>query len=124
MKIKTLIPLLAVSLVGCTTALKSDKIVTVKSRIFGIQVGENPATQVPEVKFGFISTVYQMIPTSTNGTVYAPKYADYFDLKQGANPFNTGIQETTGTGDVSIGNADGTNTISHPAIPSSPPPIR
>ncbi len=114
-----LILLALLSLTGCQTALNSDKIVSVKVRTFGLTVGQNPINQTPEIKLGFSSVVYQMIPTSTNGIVYAPKYADSFELKQGINPFATGIDETTGTGDVYLG--DGTNVVSQAIIPAVKP---
>lgn len=105
-------------LTGCITALQSDKIVSIKQRVFGVVVETaNSANGTPSVKLGFSSTVWQMIPTSTNGPVYAPKYMDVFDLKQGINPFATGIKEDTGTGDVLVGS--GTNDSSKAIIPSA-----
>ena len=106
---------------GCVTAIKSDKIVSVKTRVFGISVGTNPINQVPEIKLGLVTTVYQMVPTSTNGTLNAPRYFDTFSIGQGVNPFSTQIIENTGTGDVAIGtNATGTAII--PKAPVKPVP--
>ena len=107
---KTLLAILAACCAsGCTTALNSNKIISVKVRTFGVSIGENPVNQTPEIKLGFSSIVYQMIPTSTNA-VFAPKYADSYSLSHSANPFVTDIDETTGTGDVQVN--DGTNVIS------------
>ena len=91
-----------VGVMGCSTALKSDKIVSVKSRSFGLVVGQSPANETPQVELGFNSLVIHIIPTSTN-TLYCPRYADVFKLNQGLNPFGFGVEETTGAGDVEVG---------------------
>jgi len=115
------IGLAGLALTGCTTAIKSDKIISIKQRTFGLAVGVNPVNQAPDIKLGFITTVYQMIPTSTNNTVYAPRYFDTLELEQGVNPFATDIRENTGSGDVAIGtNATGQAIIPKTIIPSSP----
>lgn len=100
-------------LTGCTTAIKSDKIVAIKQRSFGIVVGQSPTTQSPEVHLGFVSTVFQMIPTSTNGPISAPKYADTFAIDQGLNPFGFAVKENVGAGDVRIS----TNATSEAILP-------
>lgn len=95
--------LLALGVTGCQTALNSDKIISVKQRCFGITVETaNTANSTPSIKLGFCSTVWQVIPTSTN-SIYAPSYVDTFNLDQGLNPFATGISENTGAGSVMIG---------------------
>jgi len=107
----------APSLVGCTTALQSDKIVAIKTRGIGLIVETaNVANGTPTVKFGFVSTVVQLVPTSTNAPVQAPRYMDTFDTKSGFNPFDIGIKEATGSGDVMVG--QGTNDTSKAIIPS------
>ena len=101
-------------LAGCQTALNSDKIISVKQRCFGLVVETTSTTaNAPNIKLGFTSTVWQMIPTSTNGPVNAPKYVDTFDLEQNINPFATGISENTGSGDVMVG----TNGTSSAVVP-------
>src|SRR6266404_5148675 len=97
---------------GCASqAIMRGNIVTVKERMFGLIVSESPANQTPQVKLGFNSVVVQFIPTSTNGPIYAPPYADTFDLKQGLNPFGTGISENTGTGNVMTGTNGETSVV-------------
>lgn len=119
MKRSTVLLLLAVSLLcGCTTAIKSGYIISAKERFFGIMVAEG-ANQVPEVKMGFGSVVYMMIPTSTNGQVYVPKFADTFSIDQGLNPFGFEVRENTGAGDVSIG----TNATSTAIVPKAARPL-
>lgn len=110
---------------GCVTAIKSDKIITVKERLFGISVGQSPATQTPEVRLGFGSIVYMMIPTSTN-VINTPRFADTFNIDQGLNPFGFKVIENTGAGDVAIGtNATSTAIVPKAARPPLPPtPIR
>jgi len=89
---------------GCVNqAIQRGDIVSIKERTFGITIAQSPANQSPEIKLGFNSFVIEMIPTSTNAIVSAPRFVDTFDLKQGLNPFGTGIQEDTGAGDVMIG---------------------
>jgi len=112
---------LALGSMGCTTIIKSDKILSVKQRTFGISVGSSPTTQTPEIKLGLITTVWQMIPTSTNGAIYAPRFFDTFEIGQSANPFWTQIRENTGSGDVAVGtNATGEAII--PKIPAAVAP--
>jgi hypothetical protein len=105
-----LVSLTVFILAGCTTALQSDKIISIKTRCFGviIETSSMSANSVPTVKLGFISQVVQLIPTSTN-VLYAPNYMDTFDLGQGMSPFSTTISEDTGTGNVMLD--PGTATI-------------
>ena len=107
---------LALGSMGCTTIIKSDKILSVKQRTFGISVGASPTTQTPEIKLGLITTVWQMIPTSTNGPLFAPRFFDTFKIGQGVNPFATEIMENTGSGDVAVG----TNATGEAIIPKIP----
>jgi hypothetical protein len=94
----------ALCLTGCTTALQSDKIMSVKQRCFGLVVETVSTTSAsPNVKLGFVSTVWQIIPTCTNGPIFAPQYMDTFDLGQEINPFGTSITENTGSGSVMLG---------------------
>jgi hypothetical protein len=119
----TMVPLVAAILAttGCQTALKSDKIVSVKTRVFGVVVGTDPVNQTPTVKLGLVTTVIQMIPTSTNGTVNAPRFFDTFQIDSTSNPFRTGISENTGAGDVQVTtNAQGSAIIPKAQIPQAP----
>ncbi len=104
MKLHHILLAALLGLTGCTSVvMNSNKIVVIKTRWLGVSVGENPATQMPEIKLGWGSVVYQMIPTSTNGPVYAPRYVDAFDLGQAINPFATKIIENTAIGDTAVG---------------------
>lgn len=91
------------ALTGCAgPAYRSDKITSIKTRTFGIQIEESPTTQTPAIRLGLVTTVIQLIPTSTNSTIYAPKFFDTFQIDQTGNPFRFGVTENTGSGDVMI----------------------
>lgn len=120
--IKKVVPLIMLGLIlatsGCVSAINSNKITSIKSRGFGIVLSASSSTTAtPEVKLGWFSTVFQMIPTSTNGIVYAPKYFDTLEITQSVNPFATGISENTGSGDVQIS----TNATGQAIIPKLKP---
>lgn len=105
---------------GCTTSLKSDKIIAIKQRTFGIHIGASPTTQAPEIKLGLTTTIYQMVPTSTNGPIAAPRYFDTFSIGQGANPFRFDVIENSGFGDVSVTNTQGKAILPAPGMPIAP----
>lgn len=109
---------LMVLMCGCKTALQSDKIIVLKQRCFGVVVETSSTTAngTPTIKLGSISTVWQMVPTSTN-TLYAPRYMDTYDLSQSVNPFDTSIRENSGFGDVMVGYS--TNDSSKAIVPSA-----
>lgn len=95
--------LLALGCSGCTTALQSDKIISVSQRCIGLTVETVSTTSsTPNVKFGFCSTVWHMTPTSTNH-IFAPDTMDTFSMSQSINPFATDISENTGSGTVMLG---------------------
>lgn len=104
---------------GCKTAYQSDKITTVTTRTFGISVTTSSLTanNMPDIKLGFNTTVFQLVPTSTNGPVYTARTMNTIDVKQGLNPFGTGISEKIGTGDIKLG--AGTNDTSYAIIPDT-----
>lgn len=87
---------------GCV--IPSNDIFSQKVRFLGVMIGQNPATQVPNIYLGYGSVVIQRIPTSTNN-IYAPNYIDTFDLgvNSGNFPsFGTSISEDTGTGNFML----------------------
>ena len=96
---------------GCSiAAIKQGDVVMIKERIVGIRVvSTSTQTQTPEVDFGLSSTVMAFIPTSTNA-LHIPRVMDTFDLHNTAVPFDVGISENLGTGDVLVG--AGTNGTS------------
>ena len=113
------VPLMSLFFVGCTTALRSDKIITCKERCFGLIVNTtSTADNTPSIKFGFTSTVIQMLPTSTN-QLYSANFADTFWMNEGLNPFATDVSENTATGNYQIG----TNGQAQVIIPKVSRPI-
>ena len=101
---------------GCVSqAIKQGDTVTISERMFGIWVAQSVQNQSPEVKLGFGSSVVQITPTSTNGPIYAPKYATTFSIQQSAVPFATGIDETVASGDTAT--YDATNVTSSAIVP-------
>lgn len=108
-------------LTGCAVAYKADKITSIKTRVFGIQVTATDATTgTPKIQMGLVSTVIQLIPTSTNGPIQTPRYFDTFQIDQSSNPFNFGMIENTGSGDVQIS----TNGQGQAIIPKLGPPVQ
>lgn len=64
-------------------------------RIVGIDVSQNPVDQSPQLKLGFISTTYSVVPTATN-PIYAPPVRDGIALNH--SPLSTHIEESFSTG--------------------------
>ena len=126
-KLKSTLPLLLCGalalplLTGCSTAYKSDKITSIKTRTFGLQIEQSTTTATPALRLGLITTVIQLIPTSTNGPIQTPKFFDTFEIQNTGNPFTFGVIENTGSGDVMIGtNATGKAIIPTPNAPNKP----
>lgn len=96
MKALLLIPLL---LCGGCQVYKYNKpptwasAVTTHNRFFGI----NLAYQGVGVQLGWGSTVYTVLPVSTN-QVFIPKFSDTYSVGQTVNPFDTRIREYLQTG--------------------------
>lgn len=70
---------------------------SIKTRVAGLNI----AYQGVGIQFGFISSVIQKVPTSTN-QMYAPRHFENFNMDSTANPFNTSIIENSGFGDVQV----------------------
>lgn len=118
--IKTLATALAVAsivgLTGCQTALNSNKIISQTSWIVGIKLTTTSpvsGTILPDVKLGVVRETITMIPTSTNGPIYAPRFGSAYAGKQNAyDPISTDAQESVFSGDVMVGtNATGSAVI-------------
>jgi hypothetical protein len=90
---KWLATLLLLLCAGC--AIPKGDVVSVTQSVIGIKIGQNPATQTPEVQIGFFRSTYQVVPTSTN-MIYAPKVNSSLSLDQRA--FTTSIDEDFQTG--------------------------
>lgn len=85
--------LLLLLLAGCK--IPEGRIVSITQSVIGIKIGENLATQTPEVQIGFFRSTFQIVPTSTN-ELHAPKVNSSLSLDQKA--FTTSIDENFLTG--------------------------
>lgn len=80
-------------LTGC--AIPKGDVVSITQSVIGIKIGQNPATQTPELQIGFFRSTYQIVPTSSND-IFAPMVNSSLSLDQKA--FSTGIDEVFTTG--------------------------
>lgn len=85
-----LLPLL---LAGCK--IPEGRIVSITQSVIGVKIGQNPATQTPELQIGFFRSTFQIVPTSTN-ELHAPKVNSSLSLEQKA--FTTVVDEDFTTG--------------------------
>lgn len=113
-----LITLLAFA--GCGVPGKHGQIMTVSTWIVGAKVSSvNSTTGTPEVWMGVGRQTVTYMPTSTNGPIYAPRYAASYHSTQTAwNPLSADAVENVMAGDVMIG----TNSESSAILPKSGPP--
>jgi hypothetical protein len=90
---------IAALLCGCHE-LKPPKnaVVGFTARKIGIIVGENAATQTPEITIGFYSLTYHRVPT---GTTNVPNVRSSINMQQ--HSFSTSIIENFETGDAPPG---------------------
>lgn len=102
MKTVALVSSLVILAAGCATdPSKYGNIIAFKQRTLGLKLGQSTINQTPEIQFGLITTVFQLIPTDTN-TLHSPRYFDTYDMK---STWGTGIgvTENTGAGEVMTG---------------------
>lgn len=107
---KTIIPLCALVLCGCAAKVEWKKGVSFKQTLpptewkivraevssIGVSVGQNQATQTPEVSIGYKRATYTSVPTSTNGINVVPVRAT-IGVDGG---FKVGIAESFETGEA------------------------
>ena len=71
---KTSLSLLALALcVGCANSRGTTRIVSVKSTVWGVDVGTAPSGAMPAFKIGLVRTFWQEVPVSTNA-IHAPDW--------------------------------------------------
>lgn len=105
-----LLSALCFSGIGCGTPGKYGQIMSVSTWFVGARVMTTSAsTQTPEVWLGVGRQTVTYIPTSTNGTIAAPRFGSGFTSDQTAwNPLSANAAETVFSGDVMVGtNATG-----------------
>lgn len=100
--------IIAALLTGCMTAVKQGDIVAVTTRFVGIRVQmTTTSTGTPEIWAGAGSQTVYYIPTSTNGPMYSPRFANTASFEQKAwNPFSMTGSENLAAGDVAITNGN------------------
>ncbi len=71
---KTILSILALALVaGCANSRGTTRIVSVKSTVWGIDVGTAPTGGMPAFKIGLVRSFWQEVPVSTNA-IHAPDW--------------------------------------------------
>lgn len=104
----------ALLLTGCSSVYTNGCVTTVQNRFLGIQVtSSSSTTATPSILFGAGSSLVTVYPTSTN-PVYCAPFFSTAQSETSANPFNVGINETIGAGNVAA--AIGTNGTSASTI--------
>lgn len=96
---------LCLGCVGCKAP--QGQIISFTQRVIGIDASQNPANQTPQLRLGFVSTTYHVVPSGSNVT--APAVSSSIDLDH--KPFATGIHEQFSTGPAAGA-----------AVPSNPAP--
>jgi len=104
-KVRRLVTLLAlgaiaVSLTGCTSVYTNGCVTVVQTRGFGLRVtATGSSTSTPEIDFEAFSSYMSVYPTSTNALSCAPFFTTA-TANTTINPFDVGINETIGAGNV------------------------
>jgi hypothetical protein len=71
---KTILPIVVLALcVGCANSRGTTRIVSVKSTVWGIDVGTAPTGGMPAFKIGLVRSFWQEVPVSTNA-IHAPDW--------------------------------------------------
>ena len=101
----------ALAVTGCTSVMNTPggKIVSITERGLGLKLSQNSATQTPEGWLGFFSSTIMFVPTTTNGTVGAPNFANTFDASN-SGMFDTAIGENLASGNYSTFEPGQTNS--------------
>lgn len=116
-----LLLILMLALAGCTSIVNvpQGKVVSVTTRVIGLSVTTTtPTANTPEVKFGFASSAIVLIPTSTNGPVQSPNFANTFDFAQ-TGALQLGIGESIASGNYATFATGNTNSAptTKPVVP-------
>ena len=85
---------------GCTSVYTNGCVTTVQQRFFGLNITSTSAsTQTPSIQLGAGSSIVQIEPTSTN-MLYAAPFFSTAQANASWNPFDVGLSETIGEGNV------------------------
>lgn len=80
---KTLISLLGVLLLCGCGAIKNGYVVSGTSTILGVQIAENPATQLYSAKFGYARSEVALVPTNGPAVIMELRYSGIFSRSGG-----------------------------------------
>lgn len=80
---KTLISLLGVLLLCGCGAIKNGYVVSGTSTVLGVQIAENPATQLYEAKFGYARAEVALVPTNGPAVIMELRYSGIFSRSGG-----------------------------------------
>lgn len=80
---KTLISLLGVLLLCGCGAIKNGYVVSGTSTVLGVQIAENPATQLYSAKFGYARSEVALVPTNGPAVIMELRYSGIFSRSGG-----------------------------------------
>lgn len=80
---KTLISLIGVLLLCGCGAIKNGYVVSGTSTILGVQIAENPATQLYSAKFGYARSEVALVPTNGPAVIMELRYSGIFSRSGG-----------------------------------------
>ena len=106
---------------GCTSIVNDPqgKVVSVTTRVFGVDISmTDTTTQTPSVKIGFVSQNVTLEPTSTNGPIYSPNFANTFG-DTSTSLLDWGIDESLASGNYETLSPGGTNSAAT-SLPVTP----
>lgn len=85
---------LALLSVGCQ-AIKRDYVITGTGTLLGVQIAENPTTQLYEARFGYSRVETALVPTNGVSVIMELKYSGIFTR-------GGGIYQRLAVGDVAV----------------------
>lgn len=99
---------LCIGITGCAkVAYNSDKGTMIHERVFGVDISSSSTDSPMKVRLGYVSSVFAIVPTSTN-QLYAAPMLDTFDNSTGWL-VNSKMSERVGTG-IAVSNLAVTTT--------------
>ncbi len=92
---KTLLASLAVLLLAGCAAIDRNYVVTGTGTVIGVQIAENPATQLYEAKLGYARAEVALVPTNGVSVLMELRYSGIFTR-------DGGIYQRLAVGDVAV----------------------
>jgi uncharacterized protein YceK len=97
---------------GCTSIVNNPqgKTVSITTRVLGVDISATDTTSgTPHVYLGFVSQNITLEPTSTNGPIYSPNFANTFG-DTSTSLLDWGINESLASGNYETLASGGTNS--------------